>query len=116
MGTRPWKVFGEGPIADADIAINNQGFNDGAYTKAGASEIRFTQKAGTLYATALAWPDDGQIIIRHLAEGSDLYPEKIHKVRLLGYGKVKYTRTADGLIVTLPDKPCNTIAPVLKIE
>ena len=116
VGTRPWEVFGEGPIADADIAINNQGFNDGAYTKAGASEIRFTQKAGTLYATALAWPDDGQIIIRHLAEGSDLYPEKIHKVRLLGYGKVKYTRTADGLIVTLPDKPCNTIAPVLKIE
>lgn len=41
--TRPWKVFGEGPIANADIKINAQGFNEGAYTKATASEIRFTQ-------------------------------------------------------------------------
>ena len=39
--TRPWKVFGEGPIANADIKINAQGFNEGAYTKATASEIRF---------------------------------------------------------------------------
>ena len=38
--TRPWKVFGEGPIANADIKINAQGFNEGAYTKATASEIR----------------------------------------------------------------------------
>ena len=31
--TRPWKVFGEGPIANADIKINAQGFNEGAYTR-----------------------------------------------------------------------------------
>ena len=32
--TRPWEVFGEGPIAEADIKINAQGFNEGAYSKA----------------------------------------------------------------------------------
>ena len=48
--TRPWKVFGEGPIANADIKINAQGFNEGAYTKATASEIRFTQTKKYLYS------------------------------------------------------------------
>ena len=31
-------------------------------------------------------------------------------------GKVKFERTADALIVTLPEQPCNTIMPVLKIK
>ena len=31
--TRPWKIFGEGPIANANIKINDQGFNDGQYIK-----------------------------------------------------------------------------------
>ena len=58
IGTHPWKIFGEGPIADSDIKLNAQGFNEGAYTRAGATEIRFTQKVNTLFATALAWPAD----------------------------------------------------------
>lgn len=45
--TRPWKIFGEGPIAEADIKINAQGFNEGAYSKATAQEIRFTQTKKT---------------------------------------------------------------------
>ena len=116
VGTRPWKIFGEGPIADSDIPINAQGFNDGQYTKAGAEEIRFTQTAGHLYATALAWPSDGQITVKALAEGSTLFDRKIKKVELLGYGKVKFERTTEGLIVTLPEKKCNTLMPVLKIS
>ena len=115
--TRPWKVFGEGPIANADIKINAQGFNDGQYTKAGSNEIRFTtSKDGkTLYASALAWPKDKTITIKSLAEGSNLYPAKIKKVELLGYGKVKFVRTADALVVTLPE-PTNNIMPVIKIK
>lgn len=116
IGTRPWKIFGEGPIAEADIKINAQGFNEGSYTKAGASEIRFTTKGTTLYATALAWPENHQLSIRNLAADSKLCPGKIHSVQLLGYGKVRFSRTTDGLIVDLPKEPCNTIAPVLKIE
>lgn len=86
--TRPWKVFGEGPIANADIKINAQGFNEGAYTKATASEIRFTQTKKYLYATVLAWPEEKQVVIQSLATGSELYPDKITKIELLGYGKV----------------------------
>ena len=31
--TRPWKIFGEGPIADKDVQLNAQGFNEWAYSK-----------------------------------------------------------------------------------
>lgn len=108
-GTRPWRIFGEGPIADSDIAINAQGFNDGQYTKAGADEIRFTAKGNIIYATALAWPADMTISIRSLAD------EKIKSIELLGYGKVKFSQASGKLTVILPEK-VNTIAPVLKIR
>lgn len=111
IATRPWKKFGEGPIADSTIEINAQGFNDGNYTKAGSDEIRFTQsKDGrTIYATALAWPKNMTMTVKSLAA------ENIKSIELLGYGKVKYTKTADALVVNLPAK-VNTIAPVLKIK
>jgi alpha-L-fucosidase len=116
IGTRPWKVFGEGPIASSDIKINAQGFNEGSYANAGASEIRFTQKGKVLYATALAWPENHEIVITSLAAGSSLYPQKVRRVELLGHGKVRFVRTAKGLVVTLPAQNTNTIAPVLKIK
>ena len=113
--TRPWKIFGEGPIANADIKINAQGFNDGQYTKAGADEIRFTQTEKYLYVTPLAWPENHTVTVKALATGSDLYPAVIKTIELLGYGKVSFTRTADVLTITLPEK-MNNIMPVLKIK
>ena len=114
--TRPWKIFGEGPIANADIKINAQGFNDGQYTKAGSEEIRFTQSkdGNVVYVTALAWPKDQGIKVRALSEGNTLCPQNIKKIELLGYGKVKYERTADALTVSLPT-PINNIMPVIKV-
>ncbi len=109
IGTRPWKTFGEGPIANSTIKINDQGFNDGEYTKAGASEIRFTQTEKYIYATALAWPDDMRLSIKSIASTS------FRSVELLGYGKVSYTKTADEVIITLPKK-VNSIAPVLRFR
>ncbi|MCQ2095145.1 MAG: alpha-L-fucosidase [Bacteroidaceae bacterium] len=118
VATRPWKIFGEGPIADADVKINAQGFNDGNYTKAGSGEIRFTQsKDGRiLYAAGLAWPKDHKMTVKSLKEGSPLYPGKIKSVKLLGYGKVKFTRTNEALVINLPEENLNRIMPVVKIE
>lgn len=113
--TRPWVVFGEGPIAEEDIPLNAQGFNEGSYSQAGAKEIRFTQTPKYLYATVLAWPADGKVNIKSLAADSKLYEGKIRKMELLGYGKVDFVRTAEGLSVTLPAQPLNQIAPVLRI-
>ncbi len=113
--TRPWNIFGEGPIAESDIKINAQGFNEGAYTHATAAEKRFTQTAKALYVTMLAWPEGKEAVVKSLAAGSKLYPRKIKRVELLGYGKVPFRQTAEGLVVTLPAKKPNPIAPVLKI-
>ena len=116
LDTRPWEIFGEGPIAEADIKINAQGFNEGSYSKATAQEIRFTQTKKDLYATVLAWPTEKQILIKSLSDESKLVPGKISRVELLGYGKVPFTRTDKGLLINMPDKQINKIAPVFKIK
>lgn len=117
--TRPWTIFGEGPIAESDITINAQGFNEGSYMNPSSEEIRFTQTPKYLYAAALKWPDADKpqtITIKSLAEGSDLFSKKIGKVELLGHGKVPFRRTADGLVIDLPADHKDKIAPVFRIK
>ena len=73
--------------------------------KYNAKEIRFTTKGPTLYAIALGWPDDGQIVVRSLAKPAGENVNNITDVSLLGYdGKIDWKQTAEGLIVTLPEK------------
>ena len=67
-----------------------------------------------IYITALAWPNDQSVKVHALSEGNSLCPQNIKKVELLGYGKVKYERTADALTVSLPT-PINNIMPVIKV-
>lgn len=113
--TRPWKIFGEGPIADSDIKLNAQGFNEGAYGNATAQEIRFTQTEKSLYVTLLAWPEEKKAVIKSLSESNELYPAEIKNIELLGYGEVEFSRTPEALIIELPEKTLNQIAPVFKI-
>ena len=115
FGTRPWAVFGEGPVASKHIALNAQGFNEGMYSNLTAEDIRFNQTKTHLYATPLGWPEGGKVVIRSLAKGNPHLKKSIRQVELLGYGKLKATQTADGLEVQLP-QPTNAIAPVLKIK
>jgi alpha-L-fucosidase len=115
FGTRPWVKFGEGPVADKDIKLNAQGFNDGQFAGMDYRDIRFNQTKKYLYVTAMGWPEDGRLVIKSLAKGNKDYKKGIGSVQLLGYGKLKARQTAEGLVVQLP-KPCNEIAPVLRIE
>jgi len=114
--TRPWKKFGEGPVADADIKVNGHGFNDENYTNAGSDEIRFTQNSEYLYVSALAWPKKKKMEVKSLASGSTLFPGVIDKVELLGYGDLNFIRTEDALTVILPETRLNDIMPVLRIR
>ena len=115
FGTRPWVKFGEGPVAETDIKLNAQGFNEGMYSHLDARDIRFNQTQKYLYATALGWPDDGQLVIKSLAKGNKYFKKSISSVYLLGYGKLKAHQGSEGLVVRLP-QPCNQIAPVLRIS
>ncbi|MBQ4224451.1 MAG: alpha-L-fucosidase, partial [Prevotella sp.] len=115
FGTRPWVKFGEGPVAEKDIKLNAQGFNDGQFSSMDHRDIRFNQTKKHLYVTAMGWPDDGKLVIKSLAKGSNDFRKPITTVLLLGYGKLKARQTTAGLEVSLPE-PCNKIAPVLRIN
>lgn len=114
FGTRPWVKFGEGPVAEKDIQINSQGFNEGQYNGMDYRDIRFNQTKKYLYATAMGWPKDGCLVIKSLAKKNPDFRKSITSVHLLGYGRLKAKQTTEGLEVRLPE-PCNKIAPVLRI-
>ncbi len=117
FGTRPWKVFGEGPVAESSNPLNAQGFNEGKHQPYTSEDIRFVTKEGVLYAHVLAWPEGNQIVIKSLAEGSPLFEKPVKNILLLGTDEeLSCKRTTDGLIVELPSeiKP-NEISLVLKI-
>ena len=108
-GSRPWLVSGEGPVRMKGGAFNEK-FN---FT---ARDIRFTTKGKTLYATTLGWPAENQILIRSLARTEDASQNQIKRVELLGHkGELKFNRTQDGLIVTLPASATNGLTCTLRI-
>ncbi len=107
-GTRPWKTFGEGPLAESSNPLNAQGFNEGI--KYSAQDVRYVQKGKNhIYATIMMWPKAGDFTLKALKD------ERVKGVRLLGYGKLKFRQSGEGLVVTLPAEHPNEIAPVLAI-
>ena len=96
FGTRPWEIYGEGAVQYKGGHFNE----DYTYT---AKDIRFTTKGSTLYAIALGWPADGQLIIKSLAVPADGKGNRIKRVELLGHkSTLPFIQTEQGLAVTLP--------------
>ena len=97
-GTRPWKLYGEGPT---NVVAGS--FKDTERAPFTSQDIRFTTKTGALYAIALAWPESGKLVVKSLAD----FPVK--SVQLLGsQADLKWTRSADGLTIELPaSRPCD---------
>jgi alpha-L-fucosidase len=97
-GTRPWKVYGEGPTQ-----VFEGGFTDTRRADYTGQDFRFTQKEGVLYAIALAWPGE-QAVITSLA-GTE---SQVKRVQMLGVdGSLPFTQDQTGLKVKLPaQKPC----------
>jgi alpha-L-fucosidase len=116
-GTRPWKVFGEGPAQENAAALSAQGFNEGKGKPFSAKDIRFVTKGETLYATLMGWPEEGVVKIKSLASASVHYPQQISKVELVSTKQpLKFERTNDGLLVYFPEKEVpNSYAVPLKI-
>jgi alpha-L-fucosidase len=102
-GTRPWRVAGEGPVK-----VKGGGFSEGGEERLTSEDFRFTTKGNTLYAFALGWPESGKLTVRSLAEGAPGAEGRIRRVQLLGHGQIPFTRTAEGLVVSLPEqRPCD---------
>lgn len=96
-GTRPWKVFGEGPTKVVEGAFHDT--QTQSYT---AEDFRFTRKNDTLYAIELGWPGSGEAVIRSLSANS-ADDRSVKSVELLGADlKLTFEQRTDGLHVRVP--------------
>ena len=107
--TRPWKIPAEGPAKMLEYNEEKKRDDWNYRQPFTAQDIRFTQsKDGkTLYATTLDWPENGKVLIKSLAKGSEYYPGKIHSVEMIGLDRpAKWSRTSEGLELSFPkEKP-----------
>jgi len=109
-GTRPWQVYGEGPLRVRGGAFK-ENFD---FT---ARDIRFTTKGKRLYAIALGWPAANQFIIRSLAKTGDDSINQIKRVQLLGQeGDLAFTQTTNALVVELPTGQNASLTCALRIS
>ncbi len=108
-GTRPWKTFGYGPSTVK--ASSDAKFNESKRKALTAEEVRFTTKAGTLYAFLMGWPE-GDVTVEPLGSAG-----KVSNVELLGrQGSLEWKQDQTGLHVKMPsEKPCD-YAVALKIS
>ncbi|MGZ8523717.1 MAG: alpha-L-fucosidase [Chitinophagaceae bacterium] len=116
-GTRPWKIFGEGPAQQAAAALNAQGFNEGKGKPFTHEDIRFATKGDALFATAMGWPEDGKLIIKTLAKNSEHFPKEIQKIEWFSTKQsLTFERNENGLIVSFPQKPSDELADANVIQ
>jgi len=98
-GTRPWKIYGEGPTKFKSGYFSEK--TGQAFT---AEDIRFTQKDGALYAICLAWPAQ-ELKIKALGTRSAVAPGRISAVKLLGTNEnLHWAQTEDALTVRIPGR------------
>ena len=101
-GTRPWKIFGEGPTENIGGS-----FIDEKVKSFTAQDIRFTSKKNKVYAILLAVPAKGETItIKSLSASAGCI---VLNVRLLGSpAKISWAQKEEGLVIQpLKDYPSN---------
>jgi alpha-L-fucosidase len=98
-GTRPWKIFGEGPTKVTEGAFHDT--DTQPYT---AEDFRFTKKGDALYAIELGWPSNREAVIHSLGGAARDHP-KVTSVSLLGSdAKLTFDQRDDGLHIELPEQ------------
>jgi alpha-L-fucosidase len=109
-GTRPWKVYGEGPAQ----------FKGGAFgEKKGQTftpeDLRFTARGDALYVIALGWPSR-ELRVKSLGMKAGLLTGRIARVSLLGSdAELAWNRGEEALTVKTPGEKPGAIAYVFKI-
>jgi alpha-L-fucosidase len=115
VGTRPWKVCGEGPQLAAAAPITAQGFNEGRGKPFTAEDIRYTVKGKTLYATVMGNPTR-EVTLKSLGTGAKLLDGSVGSIEMLGSDeKLKWARSEQSVIIEAPRQKLSEIAVVFKI-
>ena len=111
-GTRPWKIYGEGPTKNGGGASFSEQ-KDKDYT---ARDVRFTTRGEALYAILLGWPGS-RAIIQTVMEETPLPFGKMRRISLLGSTQsLNWRYTREGLEINLPAQQVGEHAFVLKME
>jgi alpha-L-fucosidase len=115
--SRPWALYGEGPVAEAAAApLSGPGFNEGKGKPLSAADIRFTAGKDAVYAFVMGWPEDGKVTIKSMRAGGEHLKQAVSRVELIGGGALAFRQTPEGLQVTLPQaKPALPYAIALKV-
>ncbi|WP_343617166.1 alpha-L-fucosidase [Flavobacterium sp.] len=111
--TRPWKVFGEGPVADTSNPIKDAGFNEGK-TSLSQKDIRFNQKNNLLYVSVMGAPSE-DVVVKSLGKSKE--NRKIKSIKLLGSTeKITWKQDNNSLVIEKPKFIPNNIAVVYKVQ
>jgi alpha-L-fucosidase len=112
-GTRPWKIYGEGPT---HVKAGN--FGDEKSVDFTVEDIRFTSRPKTLYATALDWPANGrELVIKSLGTRANLLAKgEVAHVSLLGSdAKLTWVQNEEDFRIALPPAKPGDFAYVFKL-
>lgn len=109
-GTRPWKIYGEGPTK-----VTAGSFHDTDTANYTAEDFRFTTKDNALFAIELGWPSTGEAVIHSLGSAA-MGNKKIGSVVLLGSDtKLSFQQQPDGLHIQLPPQPLGKYAYAYRV-
>jgi alpha-L-fucosidase len=109
-GTRPWRIYGEGPTKIVEGA-----FHDTEAQPFTEHDFRFTTKNDVLYACELGWPSGGVAVI-HSFTAAQLAGRKVVSVSLLGStSPTTFDMPSDGMHLRLPAQPLGKYAHCFKI-
>ncbi len=110
-GTRPWKVYGEGPAKVTEGHLSEHQNKDNT-----EEDIRFTQKDGVLYALLLDVPSK-EIQIRAMGKNAALLDKKIKNIEVLGSNeKVSWEVTDAALKISKPKEKTSDHCVVFKLS
>lgn len=118
FGSRPWKVYGEGP-STVETPEKGQfgGARDVRSKPYSIQDIRFTTKGAALYAYLLAPQPSGEVVITSLATTSPhIIGRRVKDVTLVGGTKLEWSQVEKGLSIKLPEKLTSLEAVALRIR
>jgi len=114
-GTRPWKIYGEGPSTSKNQEKGTFGGVKDVRPYE-SNDIRFTTKGETLYAFCMSKPS-GDIKITSLGKNSKVNSKTVASVKILGNKeKLAWKQEGDALVINKPAKLPEWQVATLKIE
>ncbi len=114
-GTRPWKIYGEGPTTQKSQEKGRfGGLKDVRPYE--STDIRFTTKGDALYVFCMGVPTE-DVRILSLGKNSKVSGQKIASVKMLGSNdKISWKQAADAMVISKPSKLPAWAVVTFKIE